>query len=512
MQLFLKRHSPLFISLAAMLALYIPWLNRGYSNWEFSFPMAARALTNGGYESQIEAYFYNQANPLGYSIFLSLFYRIIGVNQLFWFSRLPSILGCAFILSAVWVARDLFGLNDRRKFQTFASLLCLNPLVFIFSTTAVADVLPVGILSLSLVLGYKNTLKWNLSSVIGSLLLGAAIVVKYPTIYLALLFVAAIAFGNGKSLILNKKIVIKIFAALFVSATVLLAYLFWSNKYYGNFRASSLSSSYRSFFRGSDFFINFGKYLSFFGMFFGPIVLVIAFRKLISSSRFERVFLVGGIFIFGSLGWYISDRVAGELDFGLVFGTSSNFPRLIQTIGFISGALFFGIVPMSNKINFTFKILFWFGVLPFLFLISLSRPSQRYLTYLVPISVLFVIEFSRRLSVKLRFGALALTCCAFAGVSLLGMSYLRAQGNASEQMAVWIEENGLISETSPGVIFPHSGQHFWGIEVKKIRYEVIAVTPEDELKVGEKVLHREPMNVLGKITRVYLLREVSKSP
>jgi hypothetical protein len=211
MQLFLKRHSPLFISLAAMLALYIPWLNRGYSNWEFSFPMAARALTNGGYESQIEAYFYNQANPLGYSIFLSFFYRIIGVNQLFWFSRLPSILGCAFILSAVWVARDLFGLNDRRKFQTFASLLCLNPLVFVFSTTAVADVLPVGILSLSLVLGYKNTLKWNLSSVIGSLLLGAAIVVKYPTIYLALLFVVAIAFGNGKSLILNKKIVIKIF-------------------------------------------------------------------------------------------------------------------------------------------------------------------------------------------------------------------------------------------------------------------------------------------------------------
>jgi len=134
------------------------------------------------------------------------------------------------------------------------------------------------------------------------------------------------------------------------------------------------------------------------------------------------------------------------------------------------------------------------------------------LLYIVPFGflTLFVadgyISFS---SLRLVLGA---TLLNFILVSLLGMSYLTSQGNASEEMAVWVEENGLISQTSAGVIWPHSGQHWWGVEADETRYEIIAVAPSAEAQVKERILHREPMKVLGRVTRVYLLREVPGTP
>ena len=89
---------------------------------------------------------------------------------------------------------------------------------------------------------------------------------------------------------------------------------------------------------------------------------------------------------------------------------------------------------------------------------------------------------------------------------------MTSQGNASEEMAVWVEENGLISQTSAGAIRPHAGQHFWGVETTELRYEIISVTPAAEAQVEERVLHREPMKVLGKVTRIYLLREIPAAP
>jgi hypothetical protein len=79
-------------------------------------------------------------------------------------------------------------------------------------------------------------------------------------------------------------------------------------------------------------------------------------------------------------------------------------------------------------------------------------------------------------------------------------------------MALWVKENSLIGRTGPGEIFPHAGQYFWGIEITDMGYEIIAVTPSAEAQVKERILHREPMKVLGKVTRVYLLREIPATP
>ena len=119
---------------------------------------------------------------------------------------------------------------------------------------------------------------------------------------------------------------------------------------------------------------------------------------------------------------------------------------------------------------------------------------------------------SNVLSSKFRILTMGLTLLGFSAVSLLGMSYLRAQGNASENMAVWMEQNRVINQSSASPIGVHAGQHFYGITSSEIKYEVIQTSLEGEKLIKERILHREPMNVLGQITRVYVLRELPKVP
>ena len=79
-------------------------------------------------------------------------------------------------------------------------------------------------------------------------------------------------------------------------------------------------------------------------------------------------------------------------------------------------------------------------------------------------------------------------------------------------MAVWMEKNRVINQSSASLIEVHAGQHFYGINSSEIKYEVIQTSLEGEKLIKERILHREPMNVLGKITRVYVLRELPKVP
>jgi hypothetical protein len=295
-----------------------------------------------------------------------------------------------------------------------------------------------------------------------------------------------------------------------VAFAVLLAEVIWKYQSYNVFLSTRAEQNGPDFSDLQGWLLVLIRYLSFVGLFMGPFPVVIYFLTNLKERIFQKIFLV---FIALSFGWIMAGQlVEGELDFGAGFPFGENAKRFINAVGFLNFLILLTTLKtFKSRSSRTYTPLL-FAIVPYLLLISASRPTQRYLIYGIPIVLMFLVDALRNMSKKLQQIAVGSTALVFASVSLLGMSYLRAQGNASEQMAVWIEENGLISETSPGVIFPHSGQHFWGIEVKKIRYEVIAVTPKDELKVGEKVLHREPMNVLGKVTRVYLLREVSKSP
>ena len=148
MKLFLRRNAPLFYALGAMLALYIPWLNRGYVNLEFCYTFAAKALAFPGNEGLFVDHWFNIANPLGYPIVVGMLYRFFGVRE-FWISRLPAVLGAGMILIGLWLFTRSYWIG-KKLFLQLAILVLLSPMIFVFSTTGTADIFPVGLLFLHL--------------------------------------------------------------------------------------------------------------------------------------------------------------------------------------------------------------------------------------------------------------------------------------------------------------------------------------------------------------------------
>ena len=511
MKLFLHRNVPLFNALAAMLVLYIPWLNRGYINLEYAFPMAAQGLSESMNSTLIDAYWSNQANPLGYSLFLASIYKLFGYHDWFWLARLPSIIGCGLIIISGFILFRFKLSTGRHNFYFWAALVILNPMIIAYSAAATADILPVGLLMLAIAIISGSSSSRTSVYLISAVLFGLAIITKYNSIYFGILFVLTIWFMTLDSKMGIKFWFTRLLAFLSIPAAVLIVYLWWSYARFEIFISNRLEQTRPDFTNLAGWAQTFGKYLAFLGLFCCLVpILVIAKQDRFSKVKMKQVmFLV----VLLSVGWLVSKPLPeGELNFGGGFLLSPTLARIIESFGFVNGVAILQITWQRMRAGDRLTQVLMAGLGPYLILISASRPAQRYLIYAIPIVFLILVKALEELPRKVKYFAVGSTALGFAAVSLLGMSYLTSQGNASEEMAVWVEENNLISQTSAGAISPHAGQHFWGVKTTELLYEIIAVTPATESQVRERVLHREPMKVLGKVTRVYLLREIPVAP
>ena len=511
MKSLLRRNGPFFYSLGAMLAIYIPWLNRGFNNYEYPFVFAGRALAFSSDANLINGYFGVVANPLGYSLTLSSFYRVFGFNDGFWFARLPALLGALLVLLSGWLITKSMWHEKRHFFYIWVTLLLLQPMFMVFSTSGTADILPVGLLMFSIALAVANNEKKLVHKLLIGAIFGFAVIVKYNTAYFGLALVAAAILSPSSSTWKKNKKIQDVLIYVLVPSIILSAYLYWSYIRYGVFISSRLELSQPNFFDVISLTKNLMKYLSFFGLFLGFLPLTIVIVKCRSSGSILK--WTGFSMLLILIGWFSSGSWVGEMSFGLMFETKYQILfRLIETLGFVLGVFLVISMFMTTWLTSRNKITILCGLIPYLFLISASYPSQRYLTFAVPGALLLLTDAIQILSKRMQILTIGLTVIVFASTSLLGLSYLTGQGNASEKMAVWVEENTLISQTKPGMISAHAGQHFWGFETTEKRYEIISVTPAAEAQVEERVLHREPMRVLGKVTRVYLLRELPTAP
>ena len=509
MSLFLKRNAPVFYMLLAMIVLYAPWMGRGYVNLEYPFSMAARGLSDPRFADQVDVYFGVQANPLGYSFVLAVIYKIFGYHDWFWLAKLPSLCGALMIIVSGWMlTRERW--NGRRSlFYSWSSLIILHPMIIAYGTSATADVLPVGFLMLSLAIAYRSADDQIFSKFLAALLFGFAIVVKYNSAYFGLAFIYIAIVGGTQA----KKSMTQIYRDISIFVIVpfifLVTYIWWSYNRYQIFVSTGLTGGKPNFLDGASWAFAFGKYLSFLGLFIGFIpILIIANESRTFFERLKFVAVIVGTLLFGWFVLYL--KVMREMNFGYVFG-SLNL-RLLETFGFLGGICIclYALKQIGNRDRLSRLLIC--GLAPYLLLISASRPTQRYLIFAVPVVLLLVVDALKSFSARARDLSVGITALGFAAVSLLGLSYLRALGNASEDMAVWMEENGVIEQSAPGAIFPHARQHFYGLAQSEVKYDIIATSLDGEKLIKERILHREPMNVLGKITRVYVLYELPKKP
>jgi hypothetical protein len=513
MKLFLRRNAPLFYALAAMLALYIPWLNRGYLNWEWPHVLAGEALAYPEKIGLLDAYWSTgQANPLGYPLFNALLQRLVPWTDAPWLWRVPSLVGCGLIVTWGWLVRDEFGKNSLVGFCTWTTLLVTSPMIFAFSTHASSDVLPVGILLISFWFLNKFAKSGNFNQLlVSAVLFGLSSTVRYIAPYL----VGYVIFVVLRIDACWKKRLLSFLTFGMLSGAVLIAEIAWKVSRFDVLVSTRLSQNGPNFLDFSSWFLVALKYLSFIGMFFGFLPVFAMFKKAKHIDFQLRHVFVVAVSILLAIASTVPVKVGlarGELNFGGGFVISEQVFNFAIFGGFLNVCILIFVV-VDRKSSWTEFETVWFpSLIAFLVLISASRPSQRYLIYLIPVVLVFLVRKLFAASIYARRTAVLLSCILFILVSLWGMSYLTSQGNASEEMAVWVEENSLISRTSAGAIRPHAGQHWWGIAPDETRYEIIAVKPSAEAQVKERILHREPMKVLGKVTRVYLLREIPVSP
>ena len=513
MKLFLRRNAPLFYALGAMLALYIPWLNRGYLNWEWGTVLAGRGLSSSEDFYYLQAYEDSgHANPLGYPFMISLIHRVFGFSEVFWYSRVPSLVGALIVL--IWGFHELHRRDkfSREIFYSWAVLIILNPMIFAFSTSATTDIPAAAFFLLSMIFLSKYYTKQKTNFVVfAALAMGFSSSIKYITPFFAPMVLIIFVGLFSKRALTWSKLVRDVLVFGAVAVSVLLVEILWKWRNTGVLLSARNEEMAPNFLDLTVWLHTFGKYLAFLGLFCG--ILPFAFVRKLSKKRSRQIFFVISAVLIGFLGWVISGRLPeGELDFGGGFTAAVFIGRALQVFGFIGVTIVILVSIRKFKLSDVVSRGLLVGLVPYLVFLSASRPTQRYLMYAIPIVLLLLVEALDELPKKVKHFAISTTALGFAFVSLWGMSYLTSQGNASEEMAVWVEDNNLISQTTAGAIRPHAGQHWWSIEADKTRYEIIAVTPSAEAQVKERILHREPMKVLGKVTRVYLLREIPGTP
>jgi len=509
MKLFLRRNAPLFYALAAMLALYIPWLNRGYSNWEWPHVLAGEALAYPEKIGLLDAYWSTgQANPLGYPLFNALLQRLVPWTDAPWLWRVPSLVGFGLIVTWGWLVRDEFGKNSRSNFYFWTLLLLSNPMIAVFSTHASSDILPVGLLLISFWILVRFSKTENFYQLLSSAaLFGLSTITRYIAPY----FAGCVIYILLKSGSAKKRGLLNLTVFGLVTSVFLIAEIAWKFLSFNVLVSTRLAANGPNFLDITNWSLVLLKNLSFVGVFCGALPLFLCLQRFeFSLLKLRHIAFAAPILVFA----VASTRpvTEGELDFGLGQLIPPMIVSAILFLGFLNFvALVVVVINRAEKKN-QFKAALTAGLVPYLILLSASRPTQRYLIYVVPILLFLIMRSFDSVSLSLRFAAVLTSVLIFASFSLVGQLFLSAQGNASEKMAAWAVEKNLIGQTGPGEIFPHAGQNFWGTEIVDMRYEIIGVTPSAEAQVKERILHREPMKVLGKVTRVYLLREIPVSP
>ncbi|NDF66894.1 MAG: hypothetical protein EB142_03260, partial [Actinobacteria bacterium] len=290
MKLFLRRNAPLFYVLAVMLALYIPWLNRGYTNLEYAFPMAANGLSDFSNSTLIDAYWSNQANPLGYSLFLAAIYKLLGYRDWFWMARLPSIVGIGLMVLSGWILfRDRL-LVVRSNFYSWSALLILNPMIIAYSTAATADILPVGLLMLSILLILKANSTRMFLVAVSAVMFGLSVVTKYNSAYFGMLFLVALSLATPNAISQFWNLIKKAIWFLSFPVAILIAYIWWSYSRFDVFISNRLDQTRPNFTDIEAWLNSFGKYLAFLGLFCCLIPIVVYAKQFeISRTKIKHI-------------------------------------------------------------------------------------------------------------------------------------------------------------------------------------------------------------------------------
>jgi hypothetical protein len=395
--------------------LHLSYIYTPFVNFEWVYRLGSDYFITGD-KWLLEQYFFGQANPLTYSFVVSLLASFFDIDQ-FAIYRIPALLG-GFIL--------LFVLSKYHN-PLLVLIVALNPLIWIYSGRAYSEMFSVGMMMLAL-MTYRN-------GFVKGLLGAFAAIIKYHSIVVIGCYWGLRWFNY----LIKKKPKAwkdKNFLAGVVSICGLIAFFLI---YYQEFGIWILPDKFKlmlpfSYLNAINNFFSYGFYLG--GMFF----LTIPYLLLNTPWRWQLALIMISIPL------AIMNQNNGEMDFGSFNQIlSEDFIVLIKMIGFWNFFLCCKIFWNDDKSR-----ILLLTVLLYVVLLSMTRPAQRYLIFVIPFWAIMIclrLEIHRVVQV----GNVLILCV----LNLFATLYQVQNARASAEIAAWSQSKDI--QINSAVIYPHVG-------------------------------------------------------
>jgi hypothetical protein len=436
--------------IAAVIGIHLAFCYLPFINQEWAFSDAARYFEARN-EEYIERYFSIQANTLGIPLLAFLAHKIMPFLDIGVIPRLLAISGFVFLGAALLRLNRL--LDSRVHPVILLAVVFLNPLVWTFGGRGTADLLPASLALLGVVLFWerpRGIAQLGLASAIFSV----AITLKYhtalllPLIWLEALSRPQAAFGPT---------VARLSVVAVAMALLPIGYLLAVRHSFGFWVTPPDFQDQLSLTPDMTFVIeNFSGYTGHLLLLAAPLSIFLILQQIRSPRDFALLAgLATGLFLLGF--FFLTSN--GEMNFGPLDPYLDS--RVLSGVFLASLCVF---LPIGRRFIGAFKIpseasrlarCFLLGALVFIGVLSLSRPAQRYLLFLLPLGFCFILPALRH-----RKTLIGITLAFYILFDIyIGLSQY-ATGRSATELTEQIIAANLLEVTHAGALAGHTGNRF----------------------------------------------------
>jgi hypothetical protein len=459
------------IVIGAHLALFgLPFIN-----FEWAFSDAAHYFENY-HDPYLERYFNAQANTLGIPFLAFLLHKLAPIFDADLYPRLLATSG--FVAMGVALLRLNRLLDSRLDAAILLAVTFFNPLVWTFGGRGTADFLPAALVLLGVVLFWEGPIS-KLQLVIATGSFSLAIILKYHAIVLLpLIWLEALSRPQAAFWPTVRRMSIVTSVILFFPIAYVLAvkhsFGFWlSSPSYLDELSPRLDLK--------SFVENYSAYVAHLFIQTLPLSLLAVLQQIRSAREFVLLaFVASGLFLIG----FLFLTANGEMNFGPLDPYLDS--RFLNGIFLASLCAFIPVVRSiksakqefsdAGRLGFCVVV----GAIIFIGVLSFSRPAQRYLIFILPLTVPYIL-----LTVQYRKALMATTLALYLLINIyIGLNQY-ATGRAAADMTDKIKAANLLDVTDPGILAGHTGNRFPLHLNATGKYTVVAGTASEQIIVAE---------------------------
>lgn len=361
----------------------------------------------------------------------------------------------------------------------------LNPLIWTFGGRGTSDLFPAALTLFAITLFWQpNSSPVRLA--IAITIYGIAITLKYHAVLLLPLIALERLTRPGATI---GKMVVRVCLIVFLILVIPVCYILLAKRAYGFWLAPPKFRAMHGLdLHFSGIIMNILGYAAYLSLLLLPFSLSVVWGRF-NTTRKALSTIVVALLIFGAGAYCV--RVGDEMRFGPLDAYVN--PRIYSGVFLVFAAIFVLLSKEMLRDAATqsarrYLICMFLGVLIFIGLLSLARPAQRYLLFVLPLSYFFVID-------KRRGGKY------LAGIAILFYVILNvfitlnqvATGAVSQQMLQQITARGLLDDTDPGkIVIGNAGDRFPDLNgAAKKHYTVIGGSSPNAIVTVES--HPAPM-------------------